>query len=181
MYPEYDQAFTPSLGEDDHIQGSTNAAIALTEYCDYQCLQCGQTHLIIQELQHQLGEQFCFVFRHFPSAQHPQAQRAAEAAEAAHSQGKFWLMHDMLFAHQQALEDADLVEYADAIHLDIPRFLRALATRAYVDRVQLDVESGHRCGVEETPTAFINVRHKGTQNLKALMMAVLSISDGPSA
>ena len=178
MFPEYGQTFTPSLGEDDHIQGSTDASIALTEYCDYQCPQCGQAHLIVQELQHQLKEQFCFVFRHFPSAQHPQAQRAAEAAEAANAQGKFWLMHETLFAHQQALEDADLVEYADAIHLDMPRFLRALATRVYVDRIQMDVESGHRCGVEETPTSFISVRHKGTQNLKALMMALLSICNG---
>jgi protein-disulfide isomerase len=180
MPPEYGQAFTPSLGADDHIQGSTNASIALTEYCDYQCPQCGQAHLIVQELQHQLGEQFCFVFRHFPSTQHPQAQRAAEAAEAASAQGKFWLMHDTLFAHQQALEDADLVEYADSIHLDMPRFLRALATRVYVDRIQMDVESGHRCGVEETPTSFISVRHKGTQNLKALMMALLQVGNGQS-
>jgi protein-disulfide isomerase len=168
------------LGEDDHIQGSADASIALTEYCDYQCPQCGQAHLIVQELQHQLGEQFCFVFRHFPSAQHPQAQRAAEAAEAANAQGKFWLMHDTLFAHQQALEDADLVEYADAIHLDMPRFLRALATRVYVDRVQMDVESGRRCGVEETPTSFISVRRKGAQSLKALLMTLLQVSDSQS-
>ena len=180
MSPEYGQAFTPSLGADDHIQGSTNAAIVLMEYCDYQCPECGQAHLIVQELQHQLGEQLCLVFRHFPSAQSPQAQRAAEAAESAHAQGKFWLMHDTLFAHQQDLEDADLVEYAAAINLDVPRFLRALATRVHVDRIQIDVESGHRCGVQETPTSFISVRHQGTPNLKALMMALLASNNGQS-
>ncbi len=180
MYPEYGYALTPPLGEDDHIQGSTHASIALTEYCDYQCPKCGKAHLIIQELQHQLGEQLCFVFRHFPSAQHPQAQRAAEAAEAAHAQGKFWLMHDTLFAHQQALEDADLVEYAVEINLDIPRFLRALSTGVHVNRVQMDVESGCRHGVEETPTCFINVRYQGTQNLRALLMTLLQVSNGQS-
>ncbi len=180
MYPEDGQAFTPPLGEDDRIQGSTDASIVLTEYCDYHCPQCGQAHPIVRELQHQLGAQLCFVFRHFPSPQHPQAHRAAEAAEAANAQGKFWLMHDILFAHQQALEDADLVEYADAIHLDMPRFLRALATRVYVDRIQVDIESGHRCGVEETPTSFISVRHQGTQNLKALTMALLQVSNDRS-
>ena len=158
MHPEYGHALTPPLGEDDHIQGSTNAAIVLVEYCNYQCLHCGQAHQIVQDIQSQLGKQLCFVFRHFPLAQHPQAQRAAEAAEAANAQEKFWPMHDILFAHQQALEDADLVEYAVAINLDIPRFLRALSTRVYADRVQMDVDSGHSNCVEETPTFFISVR-----------------------
>ncbi len=166
------------LGEEDHIQGSIDAPIMLMEYCDYQCPQCGQAHLIIQELQRQFGERLCLVFRHFPSAQHPQAQRAAEAAEAADAQGKFWPMHDALFVHQQALEDADLVEYASEINLDMPRFLQALATGVHVDRVQMDVESGHRHGVEETPTAFISVRHQGTQNLRAMLMALLPINNG---
>jgi protein-disulfide isomerase len=178
MPPEYGHAFTPPLGKDDHIQGSIDAPIALMEYCDYQCPQCGQTHLIIQALQRQLGERLCFVFRHFPSAQYPQAQRAAEAAEAADAQGKFWPMHNTLFAHQQALEDADLVEYASEINLDMPRFLRALSTRAYIDRVQIDIESGHRHGVKETPASFIGVHHQGTQNLEAMLMSLLPNNNG---
>ena len=158
MHPEYSHALTPPLGEDDHIQGSINAVIVLVEYCNYQCPHCGQAHQIVQDLQSQLGEQLCFVFRHFPLAQHPQAQRAAEAAEAANAQEKFWPMHDTLFTHQQALEDADLVEYAVAINLNIPRFLRALSRRVYADRVQVNIDSGRSNGVEETPTFFISVR-----------------------
>ena len=158
MNPEYGHDLTLPLGEQDHVQGSTNAAIVLVEYCDYQSQQCGQAHQIVQELQRQLGEQLCFVLRHFPLPQHPHAQRAAEAAEAANAQGKFWLMHNTLFAHQQALEDADLVEYAVSINLNIPRFLRELSRRVHVNRVQIDVNSGRSNDVEETPTFFISVR-----------------------
>ena len=180
MHPEYDHALTPPVGGQDHIQGSTGAAIILVEYCDYQCPQCGQAHLIVQDLQRQLGEQLCFVSRHFPLARHPQAQRAAEAAEAASAQQQFWPMHDTLLAHQQALEDADLVEYASEMNLDMPRFLRALSTGVHVNRVRMDVENGCSNGVEETPTFFISVRQKGTQNLKALMMGLLQVSNGQS-
>lgn len=173
MNPTDGHGLSPPVGEQDHVQGSPSAAIVLVEYCDYQSSQCAQAHQVIQHLQRQLGEQLCFVLRHFPSPHYFQAFRAAEAAEAAHAQDKFWQMHDTLFAHQQALEDADLVEYASALNLDIPRFLRELATRVYVDRVQADIDSGCSNGVKEAPTFFISVRYTGTQNLEALLMTIL--------
>jgi protein-disulfide isomerase len=163
----------PLLNECDHIQGPLTATITLMEYGDYQCIECGQAHRTIKTIQQQLGEQLCFVFRHFPQSQHLQAQRAAESAEAAAAQGKFWQMHDTLFDHQQALEDADLVEYAVALNLDISRFLQDLSTRVHLNHIQADIESGRSHGVEETPTFFINVRHRGTQNLEALLLMIL--------
>lgn len=163
----------PSLNECDHLQGSPTAMITLMEYGDYQCLECGQAHQMIKTIQQQLGEQLCFIFRHFSNSQQPQAKRIAESVEAAATQGKFWQMHDMLFDHQRALEDADLVEYAVAIELDIPKFLQDLSARVHLERVQADIESGRTYGVEKTPTFFISVRHRGTQNLNMLVMALL--------
>ncbi|MBW4695820.1 MAG: DsbA family protein [Lyngbya sp. HA4199-MV5] len=173
MNPTDSRDLMPPLRAQDHIQGSINAAIVLVEYCDYQCSDCGQAHHLVQNLQRQLGEQLCYVFRHFPLPHHPQALRAAEAAEAAHAQEKFWQMHSILFEQQQTLDDADLVECAAAINLGILRFLRELSTRVHIDRIQADIESGCSNGVEETPTFFINVCHRGTQNLEALLLTIL--------
>ena len=111
----------PPLRQNDRISGMPTAAIVLMEYGDYQCSQSGQAHQTIQKLQHQLGEHFCFVFRHLPQPKiNPQSYKAAETAEAAGAQGKFWEMHSILFGHQQELEDGDLVEYAASLKLDIP-------------------------------------------------------------
>jgi protein-disulfide isomerase len=170
----------PPLNECDHVRGSLTAIITLMEYGDYQCLECGQAHRTIKTIQQQLGEQLCFVFRHFPQPQHLRAQRVAESAEAAAAQGKFWQMHDTLFDHQQALEDADLVEYAVALDLDIAKFLQDFSARVYRERVQADIESGRSYGVEATPTFFISIRHQGTQNLGALLMKLLEVSNGQS-
>lgn len=166
----------PPLSAHDHIRGAPNAIIILMEYGDYQCPQSGQAHVTIKGMQHRLGKQLCFVFRHFPQPQYLQALRAAESAEAAAAQGKFWEMHDILFAHQQALDDGDLVQYAAQLSLDIPQFLREMAEHVHVQRVQSDIDSGQSNGVEETPTFFIGVRCEKTQNLKVLLMTILEVS-----
>ena len=167
----------PALNKRNHIHGRRDATIVLMEYGDYQCPGSGRAHFMVKRLQQRLGDQLCFVFRHFPQIQiHPQAQRAAESAEAAEAQGKFWEMHDTLFEHQQALDDADLVEYAAQLGLDMPRFLRELAQHVHAERVQEDITSGCSYGVQETPTFFIGVRHKGTQNLEMLLMTILETS-----
>ncbi len=163
----------PPLNNGDRILGSPNATIVLMKYGDYQCPQSAQAHFTVKVLQQRLGDQLCFVFRHFPQKQiHPQAQRAAESAEAAGVQGKFWQMHDTLFTHQQTLADSDLVEYAAGLELDIPRFLQELSGRVHAERVQSDINSGRKHGVEETPTFFIGICHKGTQNLEILLMSI---------
>ncbi|MEL6165972.1 MAG: DsbA family protein, partial [Cyanobacteria bacterium J06628_3] len=91
----------PPLRENDHIVGITTTALVLMEYGDYQCPQSGKAHSTIEKLQQQLGERFCFVFRHFPQPDiNPQSLKAAETAEAAAAQGKFWEMHSLLYKNQ---------------------------------------------------------------------------------
>lgn len=166
----------PTLSDRDHIQGSINAAVVLIKYGDYQCPYSGQAHITTKALQQRLGEQLCFIFRHFPQPDiHPQSQRAAESAEAANAQGKFWEMHHLMFEQQERLEDADLVQYANQIGLDIPRFLQELTEHLHAERVQEDAESGRSNRVEKTPTFFIRVRHQGCQNLETLLTTILDL------
>ena len=164
----------PPLRENDHIVGTCSTAIVLMEYGDYQCSHSGQAYLTIKKLEQQLGDRFCFVFRHFPQLKlHPQSFKAAETAEAACVQGKFWEMHSLLFENQQELEDGNLIEHAANLGLDIPRLLRELNDSIHCDRIQEDIDSGVEHGVERTPTFFIGIRHEGTQNLEILLMQIL--------
>jgi protein-disulfide isomerase len=167
----------PPINDRDHIQGSLNAAIVLMKYGDYQCPQSGQTHSSIKAIQQRLGEKLCFIFRHFPQPDiHPQSQRAAESAEAANAQGKFWEMHDLMFENQQNLSDADLVGYANQLGLDIPQFLRELTEHLHHDRVQADIESGRINYVKQTPVCFIGIRQEGCQSLETLLTTILTFN-----
>ncbi|WP_346294275.1 DsbA family protein [Sphaerothrix gracilis] len=161
----------PPFNESDHLLGNSQDALILMEYGDYQCPQSGRAYELVKRMQQQLAESFCFVFRHFP--QQPRSLRAAESAEAAAVQDKFWEMHDLLFQNPQQLEDADLVECAERLQFDIPQFLREMAGHVHVARVQADIDSGRSNGVEATPIFFIGVRHQGTQNLEAMLLAIL--------
>jgi protein-disulfide isomerase len=166
----------PPLSDRDHIQGTYNARILLMEYGDYQCPRSGQVHLKIKAIQQQFGDQLCFVFRHFPQPHlHDRSQLAAESAEAAHAQGKFWEMHDVLLEHQQALSDADIVQYAIDLNLDIPQFLRELSEHVHSERVQQDVESGYYNGVARTPAFFIGIRFENAQKLDELLLTLLKL------
>lgn len=158
----------------DHILGPASAAVTLVEYGDYECPYSYQAFFIVKDIQKWLGNGLCFVFRHFPLKKiHPHAARAAEAAEAADVQGLFWEMHDQLFTHQQQLDNAHLVSYAEAIGLDLQRFIRDIAAGTYRDRVQQDVTSGTRIGIHQTPTFFINGRlHQGAWELDDLVVAI---------
>jgi len=173
MPPDETRPVMPFLRQQDHCQGSPNATIALLNYGDYQCPRSGQAHRVLQAIQQRLGEQLCFIFRHFPNTQHPQSFRAAESAEAAAAQGKFWEMHDLLFEHQHHLEDGDLVQYAAQLELEIPQFLREMAGRIHGARVQEDIENACQWGVSETPAFFIGVRHQEIQNLETMLMSLL--------
>src|SRR5258705_9468430 len=111
------------VGEGDHVRGPASASVTLVEYGDYECPYCRAAVAIVEELQRVLPDALRFVFRHFPLENvHPHAPRAAEAAEAAAAQGKFFEMHAALFGHQTALEDEDLVRYATELDLDPARF-----------------------------------------------------------
>ena len=148
---------TPPVGASDHRAGTSAAPITLVEYGDFECPSCGEAYPVVRSIQRELGKSLRFVFRHFPLTQaHPHAQRAAEAAEAAGAQGRFWEMHDLLYQHQQALEDDDLLQYGNALRLDVDRMAAELAAGTYARRVRDDFQSGVRSGVNGTPTFFIN-------------------------
>jgi len=143
--------------ERDHADGAADARVTLVEYGDYECPYCGRAHPIIKEVQRRLGDRLRFVFRNFPLTEaHAHAQHAAEAAEAAASQGRFWAMHDSLLEHQRALADSHLLEYAKAIGLDVAQFQQALDSHVHARRVRADFLGGVRSGVNGTPTFFIN-------------------------
>ena len=165
---------TPPVGQRDHRQGPETAPVTLVEYGDYECPYCGEAYPIVKEIQRRLGDRLLFVFRNFPLTQsHPHAEHAAESAEAAAAQGKFWEMHDYLFEHQQALDDAHLVQYAGALNLDKETFMREMTEHVHTKRVREDFLSGVRSGVNGTPTFFINgVRHDDSYELETLLAAI---------
>jgi protein-disulfide isomerase len=167
------------ISKRDHIQGSLEAPLALVEYADYECPYCGEAYANVKAVQERLGDQLCFAFRNFPLVEmHPHAEPAAEAAESAGAQDKFWEMHDLLFENQEALEDDNLIEYARAIDLDVPRFVRDLESNAHLPRIQEDFASGARSGVQGTPTFFINgVRHEGEYDPDTLIGALTKAAE----
>ena len=165
---------TIPVGKRDHIIGPEHAAITLVEYGDFQCPYCREAYPIVKQLRDQLGARLRFAFRNFPLTRiHPQAEHAAEAAEAAAAQGAFWPMHDRLFERQFALEDENLVEYATELGLDADRLAGELAAGTHRDRVRDDFMSGVKSGVNGTPTFFINgQRHDGGYELASLLAAM---------
>ena len=149
------------VGDHDHAQGPANAPVTLVEYGDFECPHCRQAYPIVKEVRSRLGSRLRFVFRNFPLTKlHEHAEHAAEVAEAAGAQSRFWEMHDRLFERQFALEDEHLIEYAAELGLDAARVARELAAHTYKARVRDDFMSGVRSGVNGTPTFFVNgVRH----------------------
>lgn len=148
---------TVPVNERDHVSGNADASVTLVEYGDYECPYCGDAYHAVKEIRETMRDDVRFVFRHFPLPQlHPHAQEAAEAAEAAAAQGKFWEMHDVLFEHTDALDESALREYAVSLSIDVNRFDDELATHAHHDRIRSDLVSGAQSGVIGTPTFFID-------------------------
>jgi protein-disulfide isomerase len=172
---EWEAVLTVPVAEDrDHIQGPADAAVTLVEYGDFECPYCGGAYPIIKDVQARMGDRLRFVFRNFPiSTSHPHAEQAAEAAEAAAGQGRFWQMHDLLFENQRRLRDQDLRAYAEQAGLDVQQFDTELAEHVHAARVREDFMTGVRSGVNGTPTFFINgVRHDGSYEVEALLAAL---------
>jgi len=167
-------SLTLPVSQRDHQRGPETAPVTLVEYGDYECPYCGKAYPIVKEIQRRLGDRLRFVFRNFPLTQsHPHAEHAAEAAEAAAGQEKFWEMHDYLFEHQRALDDTHLVQYAVALNLDKEIFIREMTEHVHANRVHEDFLSGVRSGVNGTPTFFINgVRHDDSYELETLLAAI---------
>jgi Na+/H+ antiporter NhaA len=168
-----DDLAVPVDPERDHVRGPTEAPVTLLEYGDLECPYCGQAESVIRELMSDFGE-LRYVWRHLPlNDVHPNAQLAAEAAEAAAAQGRFWEMHDMLFTHQGALRLRDLLGYAEQLGLDVERFREHLRKRKGAPRIAQDVESADLSGVAGTPSFFINGhRHYGAYDIRTLSEAV---------
>jgi protein-disulfide isomerase len=146
----------------------------LLEYGDYECPYCGQAETVIRELLVSFGDELGYVWRHLPlSDVHPRAQMAAEVAEAAGAQGRFWEMHDTLISHQDELLPMHMRRYAEDVGLDVDRLLDEVHRRVYAPRVSRDVASADESGVSGTPTFFINGRrHQGAYDIATLTVEV---------
>jgi len=158
----------------DHVQGLTTAPVTLVEYADYECPYSRRAYHVIKGLQRELGDQLRFIYRNFPLREiHPHAQHAAEAAEGAANQGRFWEMHDSLFEHQHALDDEHLRQYAATLGLDMDAFNQDMAQHRYAGKIENDLLGGVQSGVPGTPTFFINgVRHEGNYDKESLLSAI---------
>ena len=170
---ELEDLALPVDPEFDHVRGPDDASVTLVEYGDHECPYCGQAEPFVRELLAGDGD-LRYVWRHLPLPDvHPHADVAAEAAEAAADQGRFWEYHALLFEHQDALQPKQLVAYAEQLGLDAERFRRELREGEHAGRVARDVESADLSGVAGTPTFFVNgARHHGAYDLQALKAAV---------
>lgn len=155
----------------DHIRGPVNAPVTLVEYGDNECPYCAAAHTIVNAIEAQASGVVRFVFRHFPlTTIHPDTEMAAEAAGA---QGRFWDMHDTLYANQRQLDSPALLAYASALGLDVNRLGNEVAGHVHLPKISEDFISGVRSGVNGTPAFFINgVRHDGSWDYRSLAMAV---------
>lgn len=154
----------------DHIRGAPDAPVTLVEYGDYECPHCGRAALVVKELLARFDGRLRFVFRHLPLVDvHPNAALAAQAAEAAGAQGRFWEMHDLLFTHQDELDPHDLAGYAAEVGLDVDAFTSDLRSGRHGPRVAQDINTAEEAGVAGTPSFFINeVRYAGAYDIDSM-------------
>jgi formate-nitrite transporter family protein len=165
---------TPPVSIEDHVDGPERAELELVMYGDFQCPYCTAAYPIVKRIREQLPTRLLFAFRHFPLRDiHPDAERAAEAAEAAAAQGAFWEMYDRMYESGGALGRDDLVGYASELGLDAARFASELDSSAHAPRVQRDVDSGLASGVTGTPGFFTGGRlHRGSFDRSSLIAAL---------
>jgi Na+/H+ antiporter NhaA len=156
--------------ERDHIRGPDGAPVTLVEYGDFECTYCGQAEVVIRELLTSFGDDVRYVWRHLPlNDVHPNAQLAAEAAEAAAAQGAFWDIYDILLSHQGELRPEQVASYAEQLGLDAERVMTELRHRVHTQRISEDVASADESGVSGTPTFFVNGRrHYGAYDVDTL-------------
>jgi protein-disulfide isomerase len=162
------------IAEDDWILGDIEASVTLVEYGDFECPYCAMARPVLEGLVADYPETIRLVYRHFPiTTTHPHAALAAEAAEAAGAQGKFWEMHDILFTYQDQLAFEYLRHYAQAIGLDVRRFDREMMEHVYQAEVRRDFRRGIQDGVNGTPSIFINgLRYDGPRDRRSILAAI---------
>jgi protein-disulfide isomerase len=158
----------------DHCQGPPSARYSLVEYGDYTSIHCRHVVGAVHELVRELGDDLCFAFRNFPQTKlHPLARKAAEAAEAAGLQGKFWMMHDRLLEHQEELTEDEIRKIARELPVEMAEYQRDLSTGVAARRVEDDLESAEDAGIGDTPTFFVNGRlHVGQYEFLPLLKAL---------
>jgi protein-disulfide isomerase len=173
----------PRVTADDHVRGHAGAAVTVLEYGDYECPYCRGAARDVHLLLDHYPETVRFVFRNFPIPQlHPHAEQAAEAAEAAASQGMFWEMYELLLQPSSHLDTDSLVSYAGLVGLDVARFRSDLASHAHAARIERDVQEGIRNGVNATPKFYVNgERIDGKVPLEGLADAVRTAVTAASA
>jgi protein-disulfide isomerase len=165
---------TPPLGPEDHVDGPPDASLELVMYGDFQCPYCSAAQPIVRRVRDRLGDRLRYAFRHLPLPEvHPDAQRAAEAAESAAAQGAFWAMHDALYAQRGRLELEDVLQAASEAGVDPERVRTDLEAGVYAPRVARDAESALAGGVTGTPGFFANgVRVEGSFDAQSLLAAL---------
>lgn len=158
----------------DHTIGPPNARVTVVEYGDLECPNCKQAAPVVKLLLQRFKDRIRFVYRHFPLEEvHPHALLAAEAAESAGAQGKFWQMHDLLFDNQAHLKPNALRSYAERLQLDMSRYTADMKEHSYLQRIREHEQSGRDSGVRHTPTFFVNRKiHEVSFGLEALFQAV---------
>ncbi|HEY2736454.1 MAG TPA: thioredoxin domain-containing protein, partial [Polyangiales bacterium] len=163
--------------EDAPSRGAPMAKVTIVEFSDFQCPHCAAVDPELRRLLREFDGSVRLVYKAFPLTGHSRAIAAARAAEAARAQGKFWEMHDLLFEHQQALEDADLERYAAQLGLDIERFDHDLNDDATAKRVEADRQLGEKLGIEATPSFFVDARpfRESPRNLAAYIKEELEL------
>lgn len=145
------------VGATDHVIGPDHAPVTVVEYGDFECPNCKQAAPAVKLLLERFSEEVRFVYRHFPQETlHPHALRAAEAAECAAAQGRFWAMHDLLFANQDHLQGKHLRQYAEQLELDMARYDAELDDEIYLQRIREHVDGGGRSHLRSTPGFFVN-------------------------
>jgi protein-disulfide isomerase len=169
--------------DDQPTKGNPNASVTIVEFTDFQCLSCAQQHPVLERIVSEFGDRVRLVVRDFPLSQHANAPKAAEAAEAAREQGKYWEYVMVLFRNQSALEVDKLRKYASELGLDRARFDASLDSGKFAEKVQRDVLDGRRLGVNGTPTFYVNgkrVSDRSYESLKATIEAALKAKDEKS-
>ncbi len=166
------------VGPHDHVHGREDAEVTLVEYGDFECPHCGRAYPIVKQVQKHVGDRLRFVFRNFPLSEiHPNAVTAAETAEFAGENGKFWQMHDRLFENQQYFGPETFQRLVQGLELSTSSWEEALEKGVYDDRVRGDFRGGVRSGVNGTPTFFINgKRHDGPFDFDILVAAIERVS-----
>lgn len=175
-HPRSFELITPVTSA-DHLTGPPEAEVTIVEYGDFECPDCKQAAPAMKLLLARHAGRVRFAYRHFPlEGVHPHALQAAEAAECAAAQGRFWEMHDLLFANQLRLELEDLRDYAERLGLDLARFDEEMREHAWTSRIRGHIESGETSGVRSTPGVFVNGRiHDVSFGLQSLFDATAAL------